>query len=353
MLAEIHLRERDFELARKQAQEALKLQRNNFQARLIVGNSYLYEKKFLEAQVAFKSLIKSAPDNPVGYFRMGLVQRATQQYDDAMKNFEKALSLAPGFVEAFTNIILIHAAKNEFDAAHARCDQQLEKYQDNTNATAFVYNLKGRLYLAQRKTSRAEEAFNAALKANPDFMPPYYALAKIHLSNKETDKAIAQYQSALDANPKQAGAHMMLGIIYDTQKNTDKSEEHYRAALEINPEFVPAANNLAYNLAEQDKDIDEALQFARLAKEKLPEDPNVMDTLGWVYYKKGLYDSAIGEFSDSLVKLGENPVVNYHLGMAYYKKGENEKAKEYLENSLSLQADFPGSDEARQVLAEL
>ena len=142
-------------------------------------------------------------------------------------------------------------------------------------------------------------------------------------------------------------------IIYESEKDTENSEKHYRAALEINPNFAPAANNLAYNLVDQGKDIDEALQLARLAKEKLPDDPNVMDTLGWVYYKKGLYDSAIGEFSDSLTKLADNPVVNYHLGMAYYKKGDTTRAKEQLEKALSLQTDFPGSDEARQVLAEL
>ena len=78
-----------------------------------------------------------------------------------------------------------------------------------------------------------------------------------------------------------------------------------------------------------------------------------MDTLGWVYYKKGMYDLAIGEFSDSLVKIPENAAVIYHLGMAYYKKGETAKAKEQLNKALSLQSDFPGSDDARKVLAEL
>ena len=284
---------------------------------------------------------------------MGLVQRATQQYDDAMKNFEKALSLTPDLMDAFTNIIAIHGSKREFDIALKKCEQQLEKYKDKPLLAAFVYNLKGRIYLSLREKARAEDAFKAALKANPDFMPPYYVLARIYLSDKSADKAIAQYQSALEANPNQSGAHMLLAIIYDTQKNTDNSEKHYRAALKINPDFAPAANNLAFNLADQDKNIDEALQLARLAKEKLPDDPNVMDTLGWVYYKKGLYDSAIGEFSDCLTKLADNPVVNYHLGMAYYKKGDTAKAKEQLEKALSLQPDFPGSDDARRVLAEL
>ena len=229
----------------------------------------------------------------------------------------------------------------------------MKQVADSPAASAIVYNLKGSLYLARGNKAAAIESFQTAIKENPNLLQPYYALAKIYLTDKQEKKAIAQYEAVLKVNPNQAQPHMLLGVIYDTQKQYDISEKHYRAALEINPEFAPAANNLAFILADQDKDIDEALQLARMAKEKLPDDPNVMDTLGWVYYKKGLYDSAIGEFSDSLTKLADNPVVNYHLGMAYYKKGDTAKAKEQLEKALNLQADFPGSEEARRVLAEL
>ena len=146
---------------------------------------------------------------------------------------------------------------------------------------------------------------------------------------------------------------MLLGTIYDIQKRFDLSEQHYRAALAINPEFAPAANNLAYLLVSQDKNIDEALNFARKAKEMLSDDPSVMDTLGFVYYKKGLYDSAIGEFEDSLEKLPDNPIVNYHLGMAYYQKGDKTRAKHQLEKALRLDKDFDGAEEAKSTLSTL
>jgi tetratricopeptide (TPR) repeat protein len=131
------------------------------------------------------------------------------------------------------------------------------------------------------------------------------------------------------------------------------SEKHYRAALDDNPDFASAANNLAYNLADQDKDINEALKFAQLAKEKLPDDPNVMDTLGWVYYKKGLYDSAIGEFTECLEKMPDNPTAIYHLGMAYNKKGDLGKARVELQKALRLDKNFSGAEEAKRVLAGL
>ena len=74
-------------------------------------------------------------------------------------------------------------------------------------------------------------------------------------------------------------------MIYEKQKRYDKSEAHYRSALEVNPGFAATANNLAFYLANQNKEIDEALRLARMAKEKLPNSPYVMDTLGWVWMR--------------------------------------------------------------------
>jgi len=106
-------------------------------------------------------------------------------------------------------------------------------------------------------------------------------------------------------------------------------------------------------LVAQNKNIDEALSLSRKAKEKLPNDPNVMDTLGLVYYKKGLFDSAIGEFADSLEQMPDNAVVHYHLGMAYYKKGEKNSARIAIEKALGLNQEFDGADEAREILSNL
>ena len=78
-----------------------------------------------------------------------------------------------------------------------------------------------------------------------------------------------------------------------------------------------------------------------------------MDTLGWVYYRKGLYDSAIAEFKASLAKAPDNPTVAYHLGLAYYKKDEPDKARVELQRALDLSGSFDGAGEARKLLAEM
>ena len=146
---------------------------------------------------------------------------------------------------------------------------------------------------------------------------------------------------------------MLLGIIYDMQKRFDLAKKHYNAALSINPNFYPAANNLAYLIAERGGNLNEALSLAQKAKEMLPNDPNVMDTLGLVYYKKGLYDSAVDELSDSVKKDPDNAVVHFHLGLAYYKRGDKALAKTELETALKLDNKFDNSDEAREILSNL
>ena len=95
------------------------------------------------------------------------------------------------------------------------------------------------------------------------------------------------------------------------------------------------------------------MTLAQGAKEKLPDSPYVMDTLGWVYYKNGLYDLAICELSASLATIPENAAVIYHLGMTYYKKGDSNKARAELEKALRLDDNFMGADKARKVLTGL
>jgi tetratricopeptide (TPR) repeat protein len=220
-------------------------------------------------------------------------------------------------------------------------------------AAGVVHNLAGGLFLAKGDTAAAAESFRAAIGKNPNLLAPYYALAGIYLREKKAEKAIEQFAQLLAVNPKQAGAHMMMAVIYDTQRRPDLSEKHYRACLEIDPKFAPAANNLAYLLAEGDRDLNEALKYAQKARGLLPEEPSVMDTLGWVYYKKGLYDSAIGEFKASLAKAAGNPTVMYHLGLAYHRKGESDKARVELNRALELSGSFEGAEQARALLAQM
>jgi Flp pilus assembly protein TadD len=235
----------------------------------------------------------------------------------------------------------------------ALCDRKLTEFGSDPKIAAVVYNLKGDLYLGKGNASEAEAAYNMAIENNPNFLPPYYALSKIRLRENREDEAIAQYEAILEKDPEQARAHMMLGIIYETKKQFDPAEKHYREALGIKPDFALAANNLAYILISTNQNPDDALALARRAKEALPDDPSVMDTLGWIYYKKGYYEIALRELRRSLKLSPDNAVVHYHLAMTLIQTGDTEQARALLEKALQLDDDFDGAEEARGILADL
>jgi tetratricopeptide (TPR) repeat protein len=78
-----------------------------------------------------------------------------------------------------------------------------------------------------------------------------------------------------------------------------------------------------------------------------------MDTLGWIYYLKGQYPSAISELQKAAALDPQNPVVQYHLAMAYYKNNQAKEARDFLNKALKIDKDFEGSDEAKRILETL
>jgi tetratricopeptide (TPR) repeat protein len=78
-----------------------------------------------------------------------------------------------------------------------------------------------------------------------------------------------------------------------------------------------------------------------------------MDTMGFAYYKKGLYGNAVAEFLDCLEKQPNHPIIRYHLGLAYYGKGEKEQALKELSKALELNDNFPGASDAKKLIEEM
>jgi tetratricopeptide (TPR) repeat protein len=85
----------------------------------------------------------------------------------------------------------------------------------------------------------------------------------------------------------------------------------------------------------------------------MPKRPEAQDTLGWIYYKKGLFEHAVASFERASAIAPDNPVYQYHLGLAQAKAGKVEQARESLRRALTLKSDFNGAADARKALAEL
>jgi tetratricopeptide (TPR) repeat protein len=154
-------------------------------------------------------------------------------------------------------------------------------------------------------------------------------------------------------------------MLETSRHNIDSAIDNYRKALTKDENAIFAANNLAWLYAEYGKgNLDEAVRLAQGIVQTHPEVPSFADTLGWVYYKKGLYGAAAEQLKKA-VTIDEaearrsnstpSPIYRYHLGMALAGKGDKAGARREIEAALRLseKTKFAETDEARKTLATL
>ena len=95
----------------------------------------------------------------------------------------------------------------------------------------------------------------------------------------------------------------------------------------MRPDNPFVLNNIAFLMVETGGDPDEALGLALRARQKAPEHSFITDTLGWIYLKKGMKDTAIQTFSTLVRREPRNAVFHYHLAVALQEQGDRQKAK--------------------------
>jgi tetratricopeptide (TPR) repeat protein len=353
LLAEIYLQANMTKLARPQIDEALKTSPQNIRALILDGNARVLDKDLIGAEAAFSKVLALAPNYAPAHVRLGLVYIEMGRNMEALKSLEKALELNPTQTETLALMVGIFAEEKRYTDAHRLCQGHRAKVARYPSTLAYVAFLEGNIALEEGDSKRAEQFYQEAIESYPSSLHPYEALAQLYINEGRSIEAIERYEAVLRKNSNHLPATMGLGTLHYKRGDTKKAEPHFRKALKIQPDFAPAANYLAMILAGEEGNIDEALDFAKMARQKMPRSASVIDTLGWVYYLKGRYPKAISELQTAATLEPTNPVIHYHLAMAFYKNKQTKEARDLLNKALEMNDDFQGSEEAKKILREL
>ena len=258
-------------------------------------------------------------------------------------------------------LINIYASRNQSAQAHARIDQSIAAQPNN----ASLHFLKGQIYGFERNAEGAEGEFRRALEIDSNYLAAYSALGALFVNTNQQERAIAEYNKIVEKRPDNATAYTLIGMLEFSRQNIDAAVDNYRKALARDENSVFAANNLAWLYAVYGKgNMDEAVRLAQTAVQSNPGVPSFADTLGWVYYKKGLYGAAAEQLKKA-VSVDEEaarrsnglptPTYYFHLGVALAAKGDKAGARKEIETALRLseKTNFPEANEARKTLATL
>jgi tetratricopeptide (TPR) repeat protein len=263
----------------------------------------------------------------------------------ARTSLQEALKLNPTDLRALSGLSQAYLAQKQTALAL----QTVEEYAAREPKSAPVQEFLGTMLLMHGDRQKARAAFMAAKSADSNFMDADFSLVQLDVLEGKDDAAQKTLQSILSRNAGNEVASLWMANLQVAEGKNDTAIQHFTQVLNDNPNNALALNNLAYLLTQSHKEPDEALKFAQKAIELEPDNPNFLDTLGWVLYEKGLYPSAI-QYLERAVSDKGDAVSRYHLAMAYAKAGDLARGRTTLEAALKVNPKLPEAKTAEQLL---
>jgi tetratricopeptide (TPR) repeat protein len=348
-LAQIHLAEGNLDAAAELASQAVANQPGNGQARLVLIDVQLARGELKTAAHDAALLAKMLPNRAEVQLELGRVYARQGDNENAESALTKAIELSGGSNESVGNLVDLRIRTNRLDAARQLVDQQIAKHPDN----AWLQIYSARIAYRANDQAATEAALKKALALDPSNVQGYVELSNLYAAQRRMDEARAQLERVVAEQPNAIWAQTMIAISLHVENRKDDARKWYERILAADPNAAMAANNLAMLDLESGNNLDIALQHAQVAKQQLPDSPEVNDTLGLIYLKKGLGRLALPAFEVSAARDPDNAVYHYHLAQAYAATGDRAKARASLMRALKVKSDFDGASEARRMLAEL
>jgi tetratricopeptide (TPR) repeat protein len=298
------------------------------------------------------------PDKAYGYSLAGEFYLRQKNYDNALREFKAAAEKSPGDMRITSSIIKTYLSEEKPDEALAWLEQLVKRKPND----GFNHYLTADVLLSQKKYTEAEAQLQKALQLMPERdvgnMPKrndvYIRLADVNVVQNRLDNAVKVLKEGLAVTPDDKNLSIRLASVYELSGQFDDAIATYSVVLKNNPGNPMAANNLASLLTDRKGDkasLERARQLA--VPFESSDQPALLDTIGWIYYKLNNIDSALPLLKKAVDAAPKSGVLRYHLGMAYYKKGDKAAAKDELTRAFATGQKFTGEDEGRATLKAL
>jgi tetratricopeptide (TPR) repeat protein len=319
-----------------------------------IARSILLAKRGNSAQAAsdLLPLLNQFPqpaEQAVTYRALASIAFNQKKYNDTRKFLDRAASLQSGSKETLYLYALTYIAERKFDAASSFLQEQMRK----NPGWADGYEAAGELWAIAGRYADSEASFQKAIVINPKMASAWLGLGKVLDSESKYDAALAAFNKVIELAPDSTAAYLNIAQLQETRGEWSLAQAAYQKVLRLDPDNVAAKNNLAWNYAEHGGNIDVALRLAQEASQISPDNPEVCDTLGWIYIKKNAPASAVELLRKSLAVAPQNPEYNYHLGLAYLRQGNSKKAKELLQAAVHIEPRSTYTEEARNLLVTI
>ncbi len=257
---------------------------------------YIEKKKYKAASIILEGMLKGAPSSSDLHYIAGVAYDGLKNEKKMLKHLMKVRPDSRFYPNAVVHISFLYQEKNQIDKAIGFLEGVIKKVPDN-----------------------------------PDFLK---YLAIFYEDKKDYGKAEKTLKQGLAIDPDNIQLLFRLGVIYDKSSRKSECIDIMRKIIKLDPKNANALNYLGYTYADLGKNLDEAEKLIREALKYKPNDGYIIDSLGWVFFKRGDYKKALNYLKKAIGLVPDDPIILEHVGDAYNKLNDRKNALKYYNRSL-------------------
>ncbi len=308
-LAQVYMESEDYDLALEQLQIIEANSEENLNAKIRIALIYIEKKEYPVAIQKLNEVLAQAPDADKVRFYLAAVYEESKDFPNAINEYAKVPEASPYYGES-----VVHGA----------------------------YLLK-----VLKHSDEAIDVVKKGLEVRKDIPQLYSLYASLLDEKKDYVTAQTMLKGAVEKFPENTQIRFFYGTILDRLGKTSETIDAMKEVLEIDKNHVQALNYLAFTYAEQNMHLDEAESLAKQALASSPDDGFVLDTMGWIQFKRGKPEVAVRYLETAQAKQPQESIIAEHLGDVYFRLQLTQKAKVMYEKAAEIETDQKKQKEIR------
>lgn len=315
----------------------------------MLSQFYIGKNDYDKAYEQLEIVDSLSSDQIQAKLKMALILIEKKVYDKAIVRLDEILELAPESDKVRFYLAAVYEEQKDFKKA-------FEQYMKITNTSQYFENSRLHAAFLAKLLNRTDDAI-ILLKESIDLKiespNSYFLLSQLYEDKKDLKNSLKTLQAAKSKFPKSAQLFYYLGTLQDRMNLKDDMLVSMKKVIELEPDHAQALNYIAYSWAEMGKELELAEIYARKAVAKSKDDAFILDTLGWVLFKKGKHKEALQVLDKAHLMQPEAGVIAEHLGDVYIKMNLHEKARSFFIKAVEFESDLNKQNEIKSKITQI